>query len=154
MKKLILLILLALVPAAMPAQRIFNFVLGNANKVINNPTSSFVSTQVEQFKKTALVYLRSKARETKQANAEALLDNQAYYLSQFISLYIDTLVKSKNQSREKQVQKVEQFINASKLNKLFNDTDHETADAYLLADKSLTPFSLDTDWQKAYEMMK
>jgi len=138
----------------MPAQRIFNFVLSGANKVINNPASSFVSTQIEQFKKSALVYMRSQARANQTPNADALLDNQAYYLSQFVSLYIDTLVKTKGQSREKQVERIEQFINASKLNRLFNDPDRQTADAYLLSDKSLTPFSLDTDWQKAYEMIK
>ena len=41
-------------------------------------------------------------------------------------------------------------MDASKSNPLFNDPDAETTDAFMLDSNELTPFSLDTDWQKAY----
>jgi hypothetical protein len=40
-------------------------------------------------------------------------------------------------------------VDATVSNPLFNDTDEETIYAFIQEGTELTPFSLDTDWQKA-----
>lgn len=46
------------------------------------------------------------------------------------------------------------FMSASLCNPLFGDPDEETTHAYIKDGSELTPFSLDTDWQKAYYAAK
>ena len=42
------------------------------------------------------------------------------------------------------------FTDASISNPMFEDTDQETTLAFIKDGGELTPFSIDTDWQKAY----
>ena len=46
------------------------------------------------------------------------------------------------------------FMEVSITNPLFNDTDYETVHSYINEGSELTPFSLDTDWEKAYNQAK
>ena len=43
---------------------------------------------------------------------------------------------------------------ASCSNPLFNDPDKETVNSYINEGNELTPFCLDTDWEKAYAAAK
>ena len=45
-------------------------------------------------------------------------------------------------------------MDASKSNPLFDDEDTETTDSYILEGNQLTPFSLNTDWPRAYAAAK
>ena len=46
------------------------------------------------------------------------------------------------------------FLDATVSNPLFGDTDEEVIYAYIKEGTELTPFSLDTDWQKAFAAVK
>lgn len=136
------------------AQEVYNLVLNNATRIVNSPVSSYTQTQIAQFKRTALVYLKSKAFEESDTVPSAFLDTQAYYLSEFITLYFDQIVKLKKVAPELRKERIVLFMDASASNPLFEDKDEETTMAYVKDENELTPFSLDTDWQKAYAAVK
>lgn len=151
MKHIFILVLgLILGTANAEAQDVYNLVLGSATRIINNPTSIFTNVQIAQFKRTALTYMKSKALEISDTIPSALLDTQAYYMSEFITLFIDDIVKSKRLSDDKRKQRILMFTDASISNPLFNDPDKDTTMSFMTDGNELTPFSLDTDWHKAY----
>lgn len=152
-KSLILLFLLSIVATA-KAQEVYNYVLNNATRTVQSPTSGFTQTRIAQFKQTALIYLRKKALETMPEVTDQFLNTQAYYMSEFITLFFDEILKSKKQDSEKKKAKIMLFMDASKSNPLFDDTDTETTDSYILEGNQLTPFSLNTDWPRAYAAAK
>lgn len=136
------------------AQEVYNYVLNNATHTVQSPTSGFTQTRIAQFKQTALTYLRKKATETMPEVTDQFLNTQAYYMSEFITLFFDEILKSKKQDCEKKKAKIMLFMDASKSNPLFDDTDTETTDSYILEGNQLTPFSLNTDWPRAYAAAK
>lgn len=156
MKKHTLVLFLALLfgAAQTKAQEVYNIVLENATRVVNNPTSTYTQTKIAQFKRTALVYLKSKSFEASDTVSAELLNTQAYYLSEFLTLFVDQLIKSKSASSDAQCEKMSLFMSASESNPLFNDPDKETTLSFVNAKGEFTPFSLDTDWQKAYFAVK
>lgn len=132
------------------AQDVYNYVLESSTRVVNTPTSNFTNVRIAQFKRTALVYLKAKAFETQEQVTEDFLNTQAYYLSEFVTLFFNELIKSKNDSEEMKKAKIDLFMDASFSNPLFNDSDTETVHAYVKEEGEITPFSLDTDWMKAF----
>ena len=145
-------ILPVLASLALPAhsQDIYNMVLENATRQVNTPTTNYTQTCIAQFKRTALVYLKGKAFETMPEVTTEFLDVQAYYLSEFITLFFQEILQDKKLSDAKRKDKIYLFMEASTANPLFGDKDEETTHAYIKGGNELTPFSLDTDWQKAY----
>lgn len=135
-------------------QEVYNYVLNNAIRTVQSPTSGFTQTRIAQFKQTALTYLRKKATETMPEVTDQFLNTQAYYMSEFITLFFDEILKSKKQDSEKKKAKIMLFMDASKSNPLFDDEDTETTDSYILEGNQLTPFSLNTDWPRAYAAAK
>lgn len=136
------------------AQEVYNYVLNNATHTVQSPTSGFTQTRIAQFKQTALTYLRKKATETMPEVTDQFLNTQAYYMSEFITLFFHEILKSKKQDSEKKKAKIMLFMDASKSNPLFDDEDTETTDSYILEGNQLTPFSLNTDWPRAYAAAK
>lgn len=132
------------------AQEVYNLVLENATRVVNNPLSNFMQTQIAQFKRTSLVYLKSKALEECDTISSGFLDTQAYYLSEFVTLFLNDVVLSKRLNDAERRKRIMLFTDASVSNPLFNDPDKDTTMAFINADGEITPFCLDTDWQKAY----
>ncbi len=131
-------------------QEVYNLVLENATKVVNSPTSGFAQTQIAQFKRTALIYMKSKAFERTDSVPAVFLNTQAYYMSEFLSLFFNVILKDKKSDASVRKEKILIFMNASAMNPLYNDEDKETTMAFVNDGGELTPFSLDTDWQKAY----
>lgn len=154
MKKLFLALLLGAFTFGANAQEIYKIVYQNAEQIINDPTSSITKAKIAQFKVSQLTYLRQKAFETMPEVTNRFLDVQAYYLSEFMTLYQAELVKSSPQSAEERSKLVMIFLDATVSNPLFGDTDEETIYAYIHEGTELTPFSLDTDWQKALAAVK
>ncbi len=150
--KHILFFLLILTASAnsLQAQEVYNYVLGNATRTVNSPTSSYTQTQIAQFKRTALVYLKKKAFEQSDSISSSFLDTQAYYLSEYVTLFFNEIVKTKRLSADKRKERVTLFMDASVSNPLFVDNDQETTMAFVTSGAELTPFCLNTDWQKAY----
>ena len=151
MKKALLLVAIFLfVSAAAAGQEVYNYLLESSTRIVCHPGSSFTQTRIAQFKRTALVYMKSKAFEVMPCVTDQFLNTQAYYLSEFVTLFFDEVLRDKGLSASRRKEKIYMFMDASKSNPLFGDTDAETTDAFILDSGELTPFSLDTDWQKAY----
>ncbi len=150
MKKVLLLALfISLSVTTVKGQDIYNFVLENATRTVNTPSTNFTFTRIAQFKRTALIYLKSKAHETMSEVTTDFLDTQAYCMSEFITLFFDEILKDSKLSPEARKDKIYMFMDATVMNPLFNDPDRETTYAYIDDGNELTPFSLDTDWEKA-----
>ena len=132
------------------AQSVYDYVLNNATRVVNSPVSNFTQTQIAQFKRTALVYLKRKAYEETDTIPSLFLDTQAYYMSEFITLFFEHVSKSKRLTEDKLQERIMIFTDASISNPMFNDPDKETTLSFILNHGEITPFSLDTDWEKAY----
>lgn len=136
------------------AQEVYNLVLENATRMVNTPSTNFTQTRISQFKRTTLIYMKTKALETMPEVKEDFLNTQAYYLSEFLSLFFDEILKDHKLDPESRKQKIYMFMETSLANPLFNDPDTETTHSYINEGTELTPFSLDTDWQKAYTAAK
>ncbi len=146
--------LLSLWPAVGKGQDIYNHVLDNATKMVNTPSTNFTQTRISQFKRTALVYLKQKAFETMPEVKADFLNTQAYYLSEFLTLFFNEILKDRSLKDDDRKEKIYMFMEASLNNPLFKDADEETVQSYIKVGSELTPFSLDTDWQKAYNEAK
>ncbi len=132
------------------SQEVYNLVLESATKVVNSPTSGFAQTQIAQFKRTALIYMKNKAFERTDSVPASFLNTQAYYMSEFLTLFFNVILKDKKSEDSIRKERIMIFMNASVMNPLYNDEDKETTMAFANDGGELTPFSLDTDWQKAY----
>lgn len=152
MKKLLLFFLL--LSTNLQAQEVYDAALDNATRIVNSPTSGDTQTRIAQFKRTVLVYMRRKAFERTDSVPARFLDTQAYYLSDFITLFFNEILNTEEQSKRERKQKIAIFMNASLLNPLFGDEDKETTRSYMMEDECITPFCLDTDWQKAFVAAK
>lgn len=148
------LLLLCLSAAAAQAQEVYDFVLENAARVANSPGSSFAQAKIAQFKHTALVYLRAKAEETMPQVSGDFLDEQASCMSEFIALFVQDARKSKSRTDEERRGRIQLFTDASLSNPLFRDADTRTVHAFIDDGSDIMPFSLDTDWVKAYAAAK
>ena len=75
-------------------------------------------------------------------------------MSEYVALFFDELLKWKKDDDNKRKAKIYLFMDVSKANPLFDDPDTDITDAYIIEGNELTPFSLNTDWQKAYGAVK
>lgn len=134
----------------MRAQAVYELVLSNATRTINSPSSGYTQTQIAQFKRSALLYLKRKTIERDSVTSVSLLDTQAYYLSEYVSLFFKEILKAKRLSEGRRRRKIMSFMEASASNPLFFDSDEDEVLYYVKKGDAITPFSLDTDWQRAY----
>ena len=65
--------------------------------------------------------------------------------------FIYYVTKAPAISTEKRKEVIACYRDASLNNPLFNDNDKERIYCYVNDTKTFTPFSLDTDWEKAYD---
>ena len=149
-KVLLLLIPMFLIGNQISAQEVYNYVLQSCSRIVDDPISSITHTRVAQFKKTALIYLSSKAEETMPHVTESFLNEQAYYLSEFVATFFEDVLNGSSKKKAAKKKIIFKYVNASLMNPLFDDTDVETTEIYLQETDELTPFSLNTDWKKAY----
>ena len=152
MKKIILslLVLMASV-ASIQAQDLFKTVRDNATKVVNNPSSSDEEIQINQFKVTALNYLAMMVQKRGLKKDTFFYDSQAVNMTSFITDFQVNLEKARAISPAKRMEIMKIYTDASKFNPLFKDTDKEKVNCYVDDKTTMTPFCLDTDWEKAYD---
>ena len=152
MKKIILslLVLMASV-ASIQAQNLFKTVRDNATKVVNNPSSSDEEIQINQFKVTALNYLAMMVQKRGLKKDTYFYDSQAVNMTSFITDFQVNLEKARAISPAKRMEIMKIYTDASKFNPLFKDTDKEKVNCYVDDKTTMTPFCLDTDWEKAYD---
>lgn len=136
--------------SAARAQAIYDLVLGNATRTVNTPTAGYTQTRLAQFKRTALIYTKRQAINRDSTNVATIIDTQAYYLSEFMQLFLSEIVLDKRSNDAERKDRLMLFVRASLANPLWNDPDEETTHAYMKEEGELTPFSLDTDWQRAF----
>ena len=125
--------------AQLGAQEVYNLVLANATRTVNSPTASYTQTQIAQFKRTALIYMKSKAFEVSETVSSEFLDTQAYFMSEFIT------------PDAERKERILSFMEISITHPLFHDPDEETTLSFIKDGGEITPFSLDTNWKEAFE---
>ena len=133
------------------AQEVYNLVLANATRTVNSPTASYTQTQIAQFNRTALSYMKSKAFEVSETVSSEFLDTQAYFMSEFITLFFNEFVKIKKLPDAERKERILSFMEISITHPLFHDPDEETTLAFIKDGGEITPFSLDTNWKEAFE---
>jgi hypothetical protein len=150
MKKFLLSLLLFLsVSTTLSAQEIFTEIRRNAQAKVNDPTAELLVRKFSMFKLDALNYLAIKMKEEFPDSSATLLDKEALSLNVFITNYTRSLIESKNMPANHQKKIIRAYMDASYSNPLFNDKDTELVLSYFNDSKSITRFSLDTDWRRA-----
>ena len=96
---LLLLIPMFLIGNRISAQEVYNYVLQSCSRIVDDPISSITHTRVAQFKKTALIYLSSKAEETMPHVTESFLNEQAYYLSEFVATFFEDVLNGSSKKK-------------------------------------------------------
>lgn len=152
MKKLLftLLVLTASV-TGMQAQSLYKTVYDKATAVVNNPASSDEEIQISQFKLTALNYISLMVKKRGLQKDSYFYDSQAVNLNSFITDFQVNLEKARTISPAKRTEILKIYTDASKFNPMFKDEDKNKVNCYVDDRTTLTPFCIDTDWEKAYD---
>lgn len=150
MKKIFIAALLCLTASAeMKAQEVYNEIRKSASAAVENPLSDAMVKHINQFKMDALDYMLIKMREQMPDSTALYLDKQAFAMNNFVNIYIQKILENRNQPQAIQEKIMQQFMDASYSNPLFNDTDAELTLLYYASGDCIIRFSLDTDWRKA-----
>ena len=155
MKKLILLAVMAIAATAAMAQSessesLYEKVYKDASEKVNDPNASVETIEINQFKVTVLNYIGQQVESRKLQKDSYFYDSQAVNLKCFVDEFIINVTKARAISTEKRLQVIGIYRDASLNNPLFGDTDKDRTYCYVNDTKTYTPFSLDTDWEKAY----
>ena len=157
MKKFLFLLLVLLsLPTMSRGDSVFELELECAQRTLHSGRSNYVQLQFAQFQEAALLYLQDKQQHTRDAariNRE-WLDVQALNMSDFLSLYYMGFVNDNLSSEEHEVLQTI-FRDVSLTTPCFYDENERNVLRFVLPDESrITPFSLDTDWEKAYKKVR
>ena len=152
MKKIVLsLLTMVLAMGSLNAQNLYRTVYDKATAVVNSANASEEELQLNQFKITCLNYINMMVQKQNLKKDNYFFDAQAVSLTSFVTDFQVNLYKARAISSEKRLEVIKIYQDATLLNPLFKDTDKERTQCYVNDKNSLTPFSLDTDWEKAYE---
>lgn len=169
MRKSIFTLALLLVAAIASAQdataqeRVSQTIYRMAFATANDPQQDDVVRGVAQFRADAVTYLNTQtlyiltdtARNVSGEEAAHLsqqLDSMAYFMYDYVDLYRKQLTRARSDKAKAAVTRV--FREASITCPLFNDPDREYALIYYNDEYAPIPFSLDTDWVKASELVR
>ena len=152
MKKIVLsLLTMVLFASSMNAQNLYRTVYDKATAVVNSANASEEELQLNQFKVTCLNYITMMVQQKNLKKDNYFYDSQAVSLTSFVTDFQVNLTKARAISTEKRLEVIKLYRDATLYNPLFKDTDTERTMCYVNDVNSLTPFCLDTDWEKAYE---
>lgn len=163
MKKLLIMAVFAcLTSMTAKAQDVLNEIVKTSLATTNDTTQSLEVRKVAVFKYDAMSYLRSKVLTAKEVLSDSInvdslnsnikfLNEQAYAMNVYISLYQKRLneAKKKNKDIVKSL-----FKQATIDHKLFNDKDTELVLAYYLRNDYPIQFCLDCDWVKTLNYIR
>ena len=133
------------------AQEVYNYLYKKATEKVNSPYTNEYELKKYEFELTALNYMKNHAFAINREITTTFLDEQAYNMDSFILQYMKQMQKTAKDDKLKVARK---YIDASLNNPLYNDPDKETTQAYIEEKGSLIPFSIDTDWIKAFEQIQ
>jgi len=149
MKKLIMPALaLMLTSSAAKAQSLYLAVYEKA-KSSSQPSANSEEAKVNRFKVDALDYISKNLAKNGRAGDSYFLDSQAVNLTSFIDDYLTNVQTAAKVSPAKRQEMVKCYANAAKSFPLF-PADTLNAEPATAPDE-LLPFSLNTDWEKAYD---
>lgn len=152
MKKFLLLACMAVLTVGqMNAQSLFETVYKQAIAKVNDANSSQETLDINQFEVTALNYITAQVKTRGLKKDSYFYDSQAVNLKSFVDDFLFYVNKARAVSAQKRKQVIECYRNASLQNPLFNDQNKEKVWCYVNDVQTYTPFSLDTDWEKAYD---
>ena len=159
MKKFIFLIAVCcLTTTATKAQDVLNEIVKTSLSITNDTTLSREVRKAAVFKYDAMTYLRSKVLPPnvlleQKISADSLnasikmLNEQAYAMNQYITLYQRRLSEAKKRNKSL-------FKQATFDHKLFNDSDTEITLAYFNRSDYPIQFCLDCDWVKTLAFIR
>jgi hypothetical protein len=152
MKKFLAILgLAALAIAPVQAQSLFETVHKSATAKVNDPKSSNETIEINQFEVTALNYISTQVQKRALKKDTYFFDSQAVNLKSFVDDFLFYLNKARTGGAQKRNEVIDCYRSASLSNPLFNDSNKERVQCYVNDTKTFTPFSLDTDWEKAYD---
>lgn len=152
MKRIFITLIFAITAISqMNAQSLYKRVHDNATAIVNDRSSSEQQIQINQFKVTALNYIMSQVKKNNETRDSYFYDSQAVNLSSFITDFETNIIKARQISTAKRLEVLACYRDASLQNPLFNDNNKERTYCYVNDTKTYTPFSIDTDWEKAYD---
>lgn len=152
MKRMLFTLLVLMVSVtSINAQSLYKTVFDRATAIVNDPKSSDEAIEINQFKITALNYMSTQIKKRGLNKDSYFYDSQAVNLTSFITDFQANLDKARTISPAKRTQIIKIYTDASKYNPMFKDTDKEKVNCYVDDKTTLTPFCLDTDWEKAYD---
>lgn len=153
MKKIVLSMLtMVLFASSVNAQNLYRKVYDDATAVVNSANASEDELQLNQFKITCLNYINMMVQKQNLKKDNYFFDAQAVSLTSFVTDFQVNLYKARSISSEKRLEIIKLYQDATLNNPLFKDTDKERTMCYVNDMISSTPFCLDTDWEKAYEI--
>ena len=133
------------------AQSLYKTVRDKANKVVNDLTANQDNRDVNQFKIMTLNYIVAQVSK-RGINKDGLFyDSQAVSMTSFVDDCFFYAMKAGKISAAKKKQVLDCYKNASLAFPMFNDPDKKSTQMYVRKENTFTPFSLDTDWDKAYD---
>ena len=133
------------------AQSLYKTVRDKANKVVNDLTANQDNRDVNQFKIMALNYLVAQVSKRGLNKDGLFYDSQAVSMTSFVDDCFAYVLQAGKVSAAKKKQVLDCYKNASLACPMFNDPDKKSTQLYLKKENTITPFSLDTDWDKAYD---
>lgn len=145
-----LLVLMASV-SSINAQSLYKTVFDRATAIVNDPKSSDEAIEINQFKVTALNYMTTQVKKRGLQKDSYFYDSQAVNLTSFVTDFQANLDKARSISATKRTEIIKIYTDACKYNPMFKDSDKEKVNCYVNDKSTMTPFCLDTDWEKAYD---
>lgn len=134
------------------AQSLYKRVYDKAVAVVNDDRASDEEVQINQFQVTVLNYIVTQVKKRGLDKDSYFYDAQAVNLTSFVTDYLVNIENARSISSLRREQMIKCYIDASVKNPLFKDKDAEMVNCYLNDDQTLTPFCIDTDWEKAYDV--
>lgn len=141
------LILSCMLTATVQAQEVYSEVYKLSKKVADSVQLDVETRKIATFKVDALEYMAYKAAEQMPDSSMHMLDRQAYALYDFINFYLQKLSTAQKKTDKDII--IATFRNASLNNSWFFDEDKQLVLSYYNNENYMTPFSLDTNWEKA-----
>lgn len=154
MKKLILLLLLIPVCNNMQAQEVYDYLLDKQEQTLNNVRATDFELKVAQFQYTAMRYFRKNGIQIYGKVTDVWLDTQALSLSQFLTYFFQQIRLSSTGPKEVREKILKTFIKACEENPMFSVYNKEEAESFVNDKGGYTPFSLNTDWEKALKVVE
>ncbi len=127
-------------------QNVFDIVLKSAESVVNNPKASEFDLKVNQFKVTALLYVRNQGIKKNGKVPTTVLEEQAYGLHMFLFKYLNAI---KNTPAENRKDCIMTFVQVTRNHPMYDDKDKETTESFVKDPGGFTPFSINVNWAEA-----